>query len=532
MLTRPLVHQCTMILHVSPSHNAGSTSCTINRRGRSKGCVASCLHCWYPAPNIYQMLTLGYIQGTDKPENGITVIIGHTNSDLDCFGSMILARLLYPGAILVRSALVHPVARNLHHLYGNRMGMVYVDELDPSRIERIVIVDTRTKNRIDEYFSNLEEFAGEIIVYDHHAGDEGTIPASTLHKFECGANTTLVGLEVRSRGISPDEDEATIALTGIYADTGNFLHSNVCEEDFSVAAWLRACGASIRLVRNFLRSLSDQAQISLFREVVNSRTYHEIQGHFIVLAEMHIDGQMGGLAAVAEKLHEVESPDATFVVFGLKKEKSVLIVGRSQRESIFVNKVLAAFGGGGHEFAASAYIKGAEASEIRKLLFEKLSNDLIPACSAQDVMLFPAHSIRQDWTLLEASIFLERINQSGAAVVDAEGQLTGVLTLRDIMKGRKHAQMHAPVSAYMSRKVISVGMTTPMRRIEQLVHENNIAYLPVTENGRVIGIVTRDEVIDFIREQSRRERIIVENARAVAIDFEEKGDEHAARPDL
>ncbi len=491
------------------------------------------MHCPPSSPNIMQMLTLGYTKchGAEEPEDGITVVIGHTNSDLDCFGSMILARLLYPDAILVRSALVHPVARNLHHLYGHRMGMVHVDELDPAKITRIVTVDTRTRNRIDEYFSNLEDFAGEIIVYDHHAGDDGSIPATEIHEHECGSNTTLLGLVVKAQGIVPDEDEATIALTGIYADTGNFLHNNVTEEDFSVAAWLRACGASMRLVRNFLRPLSDQAQITLFHEVLNSLAYHEIQGHFVVLAELTIEGQLGGLAAIVEKVHEVESPDATFVVFGLKREKSVLVVGRSHRESILVNKVLAPFGGGGHEFAASAYIKGAEASSIHTLLVNALTSDLIPACSAQDVMLFPAHSIQHDWTLLEASMFLERINQTGAAVVDGDGHLAGMLTLRDIMKGRKHAQMHAPVSAYMSRKIVSVGLSTPMRRIEELVHEHNIAHLPVTEDGRVIGIITRDEVIEFIREQSKRERIIAENARAAALELDEKGDEHAARPD-
>ena len=70
-----------------------------------------------------------------------------------------------------------------------------------------------------------------------------------------------------------------------------------------------------------------------------------------------------------------------------------------------------------------------------------------------------------------------------------------------------------------------------MRTIEELIHEHNIAHLPVVEEGRVIGIITREEVIDFISQQNRRERVIVENARAAAISLEEKGDEHGARPD-
>ena len=45
------------------------------------------------------------------------IIVGHTNLDLDCIGSMVLARYIYPDHKPVLSRLVHPSARNLYNLY-------------------------------------------------------------------------------------------------------------------------------------------------------------------------------------------------------------------------------------------------------------------------------------------------------------------------------------------------------------------------------------------------------------------------------
>jgi tRNA nucleotidyltransferase (CCA-adding enzyme) len=452
---------------------------------------------------------------------GKTIIIGHKNSDLDCFGSMALARYLYPNTVLIRSSLIHPVARNLHHLFSYQLGLVSIDELNPNDIRRIVVVDTRTIGRIDEYFANLEDFGGELIVYDHHDSHDKSIPATSYVQRTVGANTTLLALELIRRGIQPGADDATIALTGIYADTGNFTHDTVTEDDFLAAGWLRSCGAAVELVRTFLKPLTDKYQITLFHELLNNLVYLEIRGHSIVFVTINLDRQQGGLNAIVEKIHEVEDPDATFVVFGLKREGAVLIVGRSLRETVPVDAILSAFGGGGHECAASAYIKNANADEIMTALQARLHEDLIPTSLARDILFGQEKFIASGWSLMDASKFLEQINASGSAVVDENGRLVGVLTLRDIQKGRKHNQMHAPVSAYMTRNVISVSRDTGVRKIEGIIKERNIGHLPVVEGGRVVGMITREHVLQFKRERNSREQIIDENRRAAAFQYKD-----------
>ena len=452
---------------------------------------------------------------------GLTVVIGHTNSDLDCFGSMVLARYLYSGALLVRSDRIHPVARNIEHAYGSRLDLVSRTELNTKNIARIVIVDTRALGRIAEYAALYEGFGGEVIVYDHHVGQEKTIPCTRFVERPFGANTTLIGAELMARGLRPHEDDATIALAGIYADTGNFTHDTVAEDDFLIAAWLRTCGASIEIVREFLKPLSDKNQISIFHNVLSTRTYHEFRGHSIIIAKMHLDQQTSGLAAIVEKVHEVENQDATFVLFEFVREKSVLIIGRSTRD-LQIDSLLASFGGGGHEHAASATIKGANVDAVFEELKAKLETEISPAICAKDILerdrtaLVDPCFILENMKLIGASKYLEETNRTGSVVVDiSRGRLLGVLTLRDIQKGRKINKMQSPVTAYMTRNVISVKPDAGIRRIEATIREHNIKHLPVVDDDEVVlGVIDRDKLVEYMRERNKRERTITENVHA------------------
>jgi tRNA nucleotidyltransferase (CCA-adding enzyme) len=429
----------------------------------------------------------------------MNIIVGHTNMDLDCFGSMVLARYLHPGYTLVASKLIHPVAKHLFNLYQNHLNMVFSKELRETTVEHMIILDTRTYARVKEYFENMEGPPARIDIYDHHTEEKCDIPNAVIHGEDYGSNTTLLGLSCVNNSAAVGHEDATIALAGIYADTGNFTHENVKEEDFSVAAYLARQGGSVKLVKEFLKTLKDDHQITLFHEMLNRVSYQDIHGHFIIATYVQLDKQVGGLAAVVEKVFEVENTDAIFAVFGFKKEGDTIIIGRSQKPTIDIHKALKHFGGGGHAAAGSALIKKTEGEAVFRDLLERLHENLLPAIMADQIMTTGIGVILDTWTLLEASLFLEKINHSGAPVVDSGGKLAGFMTLKDIMKGRKSGQMHAPVKAYMARKLITGKPNATIREIEQLLYKNNIGHLPVVEGGRPVGIITRSDYLRFMQ---------------------------------
>jgi tRNA nucleotidyltransferase (CCA-adding enzyme) len=118
-------------------------------------------------------------------------------------------------------------------------------------------------------------------------------------------------------------------------------------------------------------------------------------------------------------------------------------------------------------------------------------------------------ALSPDMSLREASIFLETVSHTGAPVLDSEGKLVGFLTLRDIMKGRKGNQMHVPVRTFMTRNIISANPDSTVREIDELIFEGDVGHLPILEAGKLIGIVTRGDLLDYKRDNKRRREAIL-----------------------
>jgi tRNA nucleotidyltransferase (CCA-adding enzyme) len=418
--------------------------------------------------------------------------------DLDCLGSLILARYLYPDSIALRSGRLHPLAKNLYTLFKHQLDLSHPRDIKGLPIDELVVFDTRNPNLIAEYLPFIGGLPNKITVWDHHSNQPMEFTGATLHSRPIGANTSMIALEVMAQGHIPTPDEATIALSGIYADTGEFSHQTVSPDDFQAAAWLTKCGADIPLIHKLLVKLSESHQMDLFHQVLDRLERQSIQGHEVLSAYIELDGQMPGLAAVAEQVLAVEQGDALLLVFWLKNHQSHLIIGRGDSKHIDLAQLLGYFGGGGHPQAASALVKHSQDIPIYRHLLAYLSSHLNKAIQARD-LLHQIQYIDPAWPLVTASIQLENQNLSGAPVVDKEGNLLGILTLRDIQKARKQEQMNAPVSAYMTRKVVSTPEDATIREIEALFYQNSIGHLPVVAGTRVVGMVTRTDYLSFIR---------------------------------
>jgi tRNA nucleotidyltransferase (CCA-adding enzyme) len=440
------------------------------------------------------------------------IIVGHGSMDLDCIGSIILARYLFPDHVPVKSHLVHPVARKLMNLYEHRLGFATTAELKGQVIERIVVVDTCSMSRIGEYIRGVQDPSSiEYEIFDHHPAEQRDIPATQIHEKPFGANTTQLGLELIAQGIFVEPEDATIALTGIYADTGNFTHSNVCREDFEVASFLLSQGASLTLVKDFLVPLREKQQIVLFHEILNKLEKRSIRGHEIQTCYMELEEDTQGMGAVIEQVFAVENGEILFGFFYFNKKAKLLVIGRNNNRQVNLNEVLGSFGGGGHRQAASATIKTAEGKLLAEQILGYLEVMLAPAATARDIMTETIDTLSEGMSLLEASMFLERVSHTGAPVCDADGHLVGFLTLRDIMKGRKSGQMHVHVRNFMCRSIVTAQPDTTVREIDEMVFENDIGHLPIIEDGHLAGMVTRGDLLAYKRDDRRRKEGILEH---------------------
>jgi tRNA nucleotidyltransferase (CCA-adding enzyme) len=194
----------------------------------------------------------------------------------------------------------------------------------------------------------------------------------------------------------------------------------------------------------------------------------------------------------------VENVDAIFAVFSFKKENEVLIIARSLKGKIEVNRLLEKFGGSGHPQASSALIKKRSGGDVFREFIAHINTELTPAITAATIMTENVSIVKPEWSLLEASKYLESINHTGAPVVDENGTVTGFLSLKNIMVGRRTGNMNSPVKAYMARKVVTAHKDMTIRTIENLFFKNNIGHLPVVDNGKLVGLITRSDYLNYI----------------------------------
>lgn len=94
----------------------------------------------------------------------------------------------------------------------------------------------------------------------------------------------------------------------------------------------------------------------------------------------------------------------------------------------------------------------------------------------------------------------------GALMVTQDGETVGIVTERDlIQKSMAHNQdpAHVCVSTVMTQSLIDIDINRTVHDASDLMAEKNIRHLPITENRRIIGILS---VRDLMRMISVRDR--------------------------
>jgi CBS domain-containing protein len=95
---------------------------------------------------------------------------------------------------------------------------------------------------------------------------------------------------------------------------------------------------------------------------------------------------------------------------------------------------------------------------------------------------------------------LELFNIAGMPVVD-KGKLVGIICQSDILKGLKNGTMgELSVADVMTTDVVTVPPTESAVLVARIMVEKHINRVPIVENEKVVGIVTRGDIIKAVAE--------------------------------
>ena len=95
-------------------------------------------------------------------------------------------------------------------------------------------------------------------------------------------------------------------------------------------------------------------------------------------------------------------------------------------------------------------------------------------------------------------------------VVDAQGKLEGVLSLRNLVV----APPETKVTAIMDPRVLKIPAETPKEEVASLIAKYDLLALPVIDaRGRLLGTVTVDDVVELILPRGWKKRSLRSIAR-------------------
>jgi IMP dehydrogenase len=108
-------------------------------------------------------------------------------------------------------------------------------------------------------------------------------------------------------------------------------------------------------------------------------------------------------------------------------------------------------------------------------------------------MIVEPVTLPPDALVSDALDLMERYHISGVPITDDDGTLVGILTNRDLRFEKNHAQ---PVSALMtSRDLVTAPIGTTLAEAEQRLHQHRIEKLPIVDaDGRIKGLITVKDI--------------------------------------
>jgi FOG: CBS domain len=101
---------------------------------------------------------------------------------------------------------------------------------------------------------------------------------------------------------------------------------------------------------------------------------------------------------------------------------------------------------------------------------------------------------------LSAAIKTLTERKIGAVLVLSQGRVEGILSERDIVRvlgERGAAVLDEPVSAVMTRKVVSCKQADTVGAIMEMMTSGKFRHLPVIEDDKVVGLISIGDIVKW-----------------------------------
>ncbi|MBB5022692.1 CBS domain-containing protein [Desulfurispira natronophila] len=433
------------------------------------------------------------------------IITTHQQPDFDALASMIAAQLLHPQGKIVA---IGAIPEHIEIFLSNSEIEIKVhreSDIDPQQVKAMVVVDAGDGKRLGKF----GELFGVVptIVYDHHQTESIDSQKTCSEQVErhyrdCGANSSFMVELLRKSGASIDAALATTLLCGIYEDTGHLTYTSTRPVDCLSAGYLLECGGDLEVVGATLAKHWKDADIHILSDLLKNYEHYQIMGidAGISYADFH-----AFVPDVAEMLGNIMGiRKCSLLVVFLRMEGRIYAIVRSN-SYVSAAQVAELYGGGGHHNAASATVKNMTLVQALDYVRASLKELITLSRTTRSIMSANAISVKSDSTLESAYQQFSRDGINCMPVLDENEDLLGLLYKNQCMRALFHGLGSQPVHTVADTDIQAIGADEPFTQAEQILLGGRQAMVPICEDGRVVGVITRTDLLREYRHDTEME---------------------------
>ena len=304
------------------------------------------------------------IDSVIKKSNRI-LIIPHKSPDGDAIGSALALYQLFldlgksPSVVCYDE--VPPVFNFLPNVERVQKGLEKIEA------DTIFIVDSGATHLtgLTETHPQLFDKTLEVVNIDHHPSND-FYGKYNLVVSQAASTTEVLYHLFTALDFSINRSVATCLLTGLYTDTGSFMHSNTNSAVLRTAGKLLSKGADIRMISKEIFNTTKISTMRLWGRVMKNayQTPDKVTMSVVTKKDFEDTGaDYSEMTGVVDYINAV--PGSKYSVILTERDGKVKGSLRTLREEVDVAEIAGQYGGGGHVKAAGFTLPGHLEQEIK-----------------------------------------------------------------------------------------------------------------------------------------------------------------------
>ncbi|OIQ25706.1 CBS domain-containing protein [uncultured Vibrio sp.] len=125
----------------------------------------------------------------------------------------------------------------------------------------------------------------------------------------------------------------------------------------------------------------------------------------------------------------------------------------------------------------------------------------------EDMMTRNPHTLLRSHTLADAKNMMEALDIRHIPVVDAERNLLGIITQRDVLAAQESSlqkvpsdqsyTLSTPLNDVMHTSIMTVSPCAGLKESAKYMQKHKVGSLPIVENGELVGIITDSDFVSI-----------------------------------